>query len=103
MNIVTPQRTLNDALTLPEVGFGTYQLNGHEGVETMVRAIRNGYRLLDSAFNYENEGAVGELLKIKRNLGTCLQGNAIHRHFEASFPVDDKSHRGANLVQWRMG
>lgn len=63
MNTVTPERTLNDALTLPEVGFGTYQLNGHEGVETMVRAIRNGYRLLDSAFNYENEGAVGEAVR----------------------------------------
>ena len=29
----------------------------------MVRAITNGYRLLDSAFNYENEGAVGEAIR----------------------------------------
>ncbi|ADW68708.1 aldo/keto reductase [Granulicella tundricola] len=61
--LIVPERTLNDALTLPEVGFGTYQLNGNEGVKTMVGAIRNGYRLLDSAFNYENEGAVGEAIR----------------------------------------
>ncbi len=29
----------------------------------MVRAIHHGYRLLDSAFNYENEGAVGEAVR----------------------------------------
>lgn len=54
-----PQITLNDGTTLPAVGFGTYTLNGAAGVDDMVRAIHNGYRLLDSAFNYENEGAVG--------------------------------------------
>lgn len=51
--------TAHDGLTLPAVGFGTYLLNGSAGVETMVRALRAGYRVLDSAFNYENEGAVG--------------------------------------------
>ena len=61
--VIVPQRTLHDDLTLPGVGFGTYQLNGQEGVETIARAIRNGYRLLDSAFNYENEGAVGEAVR----------------------------------------
>lgn len=54
-----PQITLNDGTTLPAIGFGTYKLNGSSGVEGMTRAIHNGYRLLDSAFNYENEGAVG--------------------------------------------
>lgn len=54
-----PQITLNDGTTLPAVGFGTYTLNGSQGVVDMVKAIHNGYRLLDSAFNYENEGAVG--------------------------------------------
>lgn len=55
-----PSYTLNDGSTLPRVGFGTYKLNGAAGVETMARAIGHGYRLLDSAFNYENEGAVGQ-------------------------------------------
>ncbi len=57
---VIPNITLNDGATLPAIGFGTYSLNGAAGVATLMSAIRHGYRLLDSAFNYENEGAVGQ-------------------------------------------
>ncbi|MCQ2008400.1 MAG: aldo/keto reductase [Sporolactobacillus sp.] len=58
-----PQRTLNDGLVLPAVGFGTYQLNGASGINSILSAIDTGYRLLDSAFNYENEGALGEAVR----------------------------------------
>lgn len=54
---------LRDGLVLPQVGFGTYQLNGATGVNTIVSALNVGYRLLDTAFNYENEGAVGEAVR----------------------------------------
>jgi diketogulonate reductase-like aldo/keto reductase len=54
-----PTVTAHDGLTLPAVGFGTYLLNGSAGVGTIVRALDAGYRVLDSAFSYENEGAVG--------------------------------------------
>lgn len=54
---------LSDGLQLPKIGFGTYQLNGQAGVNAMTAALENGYRLLDSAFNYENEGAVGEAIR----------------------------------------
>lgn len=52
--------TSHDGLTVPQVGFGTYKLNGEHGVEAMINAARIGYRLFDSAVNYENEGAVGQ-------------------------------------------
>lgn len=58
-----PEITLNDGLTLPAIGFGTYKLNGIAGVNTIVSAIDSGYNLLDSAFNYENEGALGEAVR----------------------------------------
>jgi diketogulonate reductase-like aldo/keto reductase len=58
-----PTLTLNDGLTLPAVGFGAEKLNGEAGVAAMVGAVRNGCRLLDSAVNYENEGAVGEAVR----------------------------------------
>lgn len=58
-----PTVTLKDGLPLPAIGFGTYALNGAAGVNAMVSAIDIGYRLLDSAFNYENEGAVGEAIR----------------------------------------
>lgn len=52
--------TLNDGVKIPMIGFGTYLLNGLAGAESIKNAVDLGYRLLDSAFNYENEGAVGE-------------------------------------------
>ncbi len=54
-----PTRTAHNGFTLPAIGLGTYRLNGEEGVAAIAGAIDAGYRLVDSAFNYENEGAVG--------------------------------------------
>ena len=39
--------------------FGTYALGGDAGADAVATAIASGYRLIDSAFNYENEGSVG--------------------------------------------
>ena len=58
-----PTHTLNDGNTLPAIGFGTYPLKGAEGVTAMVHAIEVGYRLLDTAVNYENETEVGEAIR----------------------------------------
>lgn len=58
-----PSVMLNDGTHLPALGFGTYRLNGTAGMEHMAAAIANGYRLLDSAFNYENEGALGAAIR----------------------------------------
>ncbi len=55
--------TLNDGQQLPEIGFGTYPLKGAEGVDAIVSAIGVGYRLLDTAVNYENEREVGEAVR----------------------------------------
>jgi diketogulonate reductase-like aldo/keto reductase len=56
--------TLNDGTTLPAIGLGTYALRGIPGAEAMADALRQGYRLLDSAVNYENEGAVGKAVRM---------------------------------------
>ena len=53
---------LNDGQKIPEIGFGTYKLNGRKGVQSIVSAINNGYKMLDTAYNYENEGAVGRAI-----------------------------------------
>lgn len=58
--IQIPKVTSHDGLTLPTIGFGTYKLKGNTGADAVARAIGNGYSLLDSAFNYENEGTVGQ-------------------------------------------
>ncbi|WP_172120028.1 aldo/keto reductase [Actinomyces faecalis] len=52
--------TSQHALTLPAVGLGTYNLRGHTGAQAVTSAIEVGYRLVDSAFSYENEGCVAD-------------------------------------------
>jgi diketogulonate reductase-like aldo/keto reductase len=58
-----PQRLLNDGRTIPAVGFGTYPLRGDDGIAAITSAIENGYRLIDTAVNYENEREVGEAIR----------------------------------------
>lgn len=58
-----PAYTLNDGATLPAIGFGTYPLKGEDGVAAIVSALQAGYRLLDTAVNYGNEGEVGEAIR----------------------------------------
>ncbi|WML53566.1 aldo/keto reductase [Neobacillus sp. PS3-12] len=60
---IVPEITLNDGLTLPVIGLGTYTLKGNEGANSIQSAIDSGYRLIDSAYNYENEGTVGAALR----------------------------------------
>ncbi|MFO3687875.1 aldo/keto reductase [Staphylococcus felis] len=55
---------LNNNQNIDQLGFGTYKLNGTVGAHAMSEAIRIGYRVLDTAYNYENEGAVGQAIKM---------------------------------------
>lgn len=58
-----PNVTLNDGSWFPELGLGTYNLRGDEGVDAMIAAVGLGYRLLDTAVNYENEREVGDAVR----------------------------------------
>jgi diketogulonate reductase-like aldo/keto reductase len=59
----TPTYVLNDSTTLPAIGFGTYPLRGDDGTAAIVSALETGYRLLDTAVNYDNEAEVGEAIR----------------------------------------
>jgi 2,5-diketo-D-gluconate reductase A len=61
--VTTPTYDLNDGHTLPAIGFGTYPLRGSAAIEAVVSAIEVGYRLIDTAVNYDNEASVGEAVR----------------------------------------
>jgi len=92
MNI--PHRTLNDGHTIPAVGFGTYPLLGKEGYEAVRSALDNGYRLIDTAVNYENEGLVGRAIRdFLRESGTpreelTVQTKLPGRHHDTKRAID---------------
>ncbi|TSI12798.1 aldo/keto reductase [Brevibacterium aurantiacum] len=54
-----PTLELNDGAIIPQIGLGTYAMRDAEGIGAIIAGIDNGYRLLDTAVNYENEREVG--------------------------------------------
>lgn len=94
-NTPVPNITLNDGTTLPAIGFGTYPLNGRAGADAIAGAIRKGYRLLDSAFNYENEGALGEAIRLagvpRERLRVTSKLPGRHHHFEEALATIEES------------
>ena len=50
---------LRDGNSIPPLGLGTYPLNDVEAEIAVSEALVRGYRLIDTAVNYENETGVG--------------------------------------------
>ena len=46
---------LNNGVEMPILGFGVYQVAGNECEEVVSNAIKEGYRLIDTAQAYANE------------------------------------------------
>ena len=91
---VTPIRKASDGLELPATGFGTYKVNGLAGVDAIKSAIHQGYRLIDSAFNYENEGVVGRAIResgVPREdiIVTSKLPGRHHAHDEALLTIEE--------------
>jgi 2,5-diketo-D-gluconate reductase A len=57
---VVPDITLNDGNTIPQLGFGVFQIEPDETAEAVREAIEVGYRHIDTAEMYGNEREVGE-------------------------------------------
>jgi 2,5-diketo-D-gluconate reductase A len=57
-----PDITLNDGNTIPQLGFGVWQVDNDEVVEPVLEAIRTGYRSIDTAQGYDNEQGVGRAI-----------------------------------------
>ena len=55
--------TLNNGVVMPTVGLGTALQSNEETAESVYVALKNGYRLLDTAGIYGNEVGVGQGLK----------------------------------------
>ncbi len=49
-----------DGMTIPQLGFGTWQLEPADARRMVAEALRIGYRHIDTAWIYKNEAAVGE-------------------------------------------
>jgi 2,5-diketo-D-gluconate reductase A len=58
-----PLLTLNNGVEIPQLGFGTYKISQDATVDTTLLAFEVGYRHIDTAQMYGNEGQVGEAVR----------------------------------------
>lgn len=63
MTTTQPHFTLNNGVTLPQIGFGVYQTPPEETMVAVQAALEVGYRHIDTAAAYGNEKGVGEALR----------------------------------------
>ncbi|MBA2545883.1 MAG: aldo/keto reductase [Solirubrobacterales bacterium] len=55
-----PEVELHDGTRIPQLGFGTFQIDPSEAAEAVAGALAAGYRHIDTAAAYQNEGEVGQ-------------------------------------------
>jgi 2,5-diketo-D-gluconate reductase A len=60
---VVPTITLNDGNTIPQLGFGVFQIEPKNTAEAAGEALEIGYRHIDTAEMYGNEKEVGEAIR----------------------------------------
>src|SRR5450631_107049 len=85
---IVPTVTLNDGHSIPQLGFGVFQIKPAETAEAVSTALEVGYRHIDTAEMYGNERGVGEAVRAS-GLGraevfvTSKLSNGFHRPDDA--------------------
>ena len=63
MASAVPDITLNNGVTIPQLGFGVFQIPPEQTKEATALALQVGYRHIDTAEMYRNEAGVGEAVR----------------------------------------
>ncbi|WP_432708941.1 aldo/keto reductase [Pedobacter sp.] len=61
--ILQEEYTLSNGLKIPKLGLGTWFINDNKAAQTVIDAVKIGYRHIDTAQAYQNENGVGEGIK----------------------------------------
>ncbi len=108
-----PTIDLNDGTTIPQLGFGVYQIPPGETAEAVGRALEIGYRHIDTAEMYGNEREVGEAVRAsgldrsevyvtsKLNNG-FHEPDAVRRAFAETLEALGDDHVDLFLIHWPL-
>ncbi|RLP88606.1 aldo/keto reductase [Micromonospora sp. BL4] len=88
-----PDISLNDGTTIPQLGFGVFQIEPKDTVAAVAKALEVGYRHIDTAEMYGNEAEVGQAVResgLDRGsvYVTSKLNNAFHRPDDARKAFD---------------
>ncbi|GAB3954714.1 hypothetical protein GCM10027614_62290 [Micromonospora vulcania] len=93
MGNTIPDISLNDGTTIPQLGFGVFQIEPKDTAKAVTTAFEAGYRHIDTAEMYGNEAEVGEAVRVSGlDRGsvyvTSKLSNAFHRPDDARRAFD---------------
>ena len=93
--------TLNNAVPIPVIGFGTWKAeNGEIAYQAVLEALKAGYRHIDTAAIYKNEAAI--LTEIQREVknGSIILMHDIHAETVNALPkvIDYLKGQGYDFV-----
>jgi len=96
--VTVPRIALHDGTTIPQLGFGVFQVEPDETAAVVRQALEVGYRHLDTAQMYDNEAGVGQAIResgIDRDelYVTTKLNNSFHRPDDARKAFDESLDR----------
>jgi 2,5-diketo-D-gluconate reductase A len=91
--MTVPNIQLHDGTSIPQLGFGVFQVPPPETAATVTQAFEAGYRHIDTAQMYGNEAGVGEAIRtsgLDRDdlYVTTKLNNSFHRPDDARREID---------------
>jgi 2,5-diketo-D-gluconate reductase A len=108
-----PDIELNDGTTIPQLGFGVFQVRPEDTQQVVEQALEVGYRHLDTAQMYRNEEGVGRAIAVsgipRHELYVTTKLNNGHhrpddarRAFETSLTKLGLDHVDLFLIHWPL-
>ena len=108
-----PDIKLNNGITIPQLGFGVFQVKPEETVEAVTNALQAGYRHIDTAAMYGNEKEVGEAVAASgidpaEIFVTSKLNNNAHafddalKAFDATYAAIGKDQLDLYLIHWPL-
>lgn len=98
--MTTPDTTLNNGQTIPQLGLGTWPLTDAEVAPVIVTAVELGYRHIDTAAKYGNETGVGRGI---RDSAVPREELFVTTKLDGGFQGDDRAIAGLDASLGRLG
>ncbi|MFC3504684.1 aldo/keto reductase [Micromonospora krabiensis] len=108
-----PTISLNDGNSIPQLGFGVFQIEPKDTAEAVATALRADYRHIDTAQMYGNEAEVGQAIRTsgldrREVFVTSKLSNAFHRPddarkaFESTLSALKMDYIDLFLIHWPL-
>ena len=98
--MTVPEIALHDGTTIPQLGFGVFQVPPDETAATVEKALEAGYRHIDTAQMYGNEAGVGEAIKAS---GIARDDLYVTTKLNNTFHLPDDARREIEASLDRLG